>query len=213
MILTRYLYDKAKVEVSLRSAIIKQEYNQAVFWAYELYYSGFQQEVLDQLQEIYNHLFAKNHPRMGMYIRLKRKQFEKFPELVATIIKNLTMKNPEIHESPKAKFVNVKPHHIEPFMTKEPEVHPWKHLREVCVYGVEGNCSKEEWTEYRTNWIQYTIGSPVWKERVELYEGKMKDVVVFENEDKEEDFHNRFDYEPDEQPLEIQQRCIGILSF
>ena len=30
-------------------------------------------------------------------------------------------------------------------------------------------------------------------------------------EDEKEEFHNRWDYEPDEQPAEIQNRCIGIL--
>jgi len=211
MILTRYLYDKTKVETSLQSAIMKQDYDQALFWAYELFYSGFQAEVIDQSQKIYEKFFSKNHPRMGRYIKLKKIQLQQNPELLATIIKNLTMKNPTIQENPTAKFVNVKPHHIVPFMTKEPDTKTpvWRFLHEVCKYGVEGKSSVDELKEYRNEWLRNS--SPIWKDRLAVFGGKIiEGVVVFEHEDKEEEFYNRFGYEPDEQPLEIQKKCIGV---
>lgn len=207
MILTRYLYIKSKVEISLKDAIKKHYYKEAVFWAYELYFSGFKQEVLDILENIYQTMFSKNHPKLGRYIKMKR--VIETPELIATIIKNLTMKNPEIKETSGVKFVNVKRHHIEPFMTKEPEGPGWKFLREVCLYGVLGKCSKDELTMFRSKWIYCLSQTPLWRERMKEYGEWKEDVFVFTNEYKEEEFHDKWDYEPDEQPLIIQERCIG----
>ena len=207
MILTRYLYIKSKVEDSLKDAIHKHYYNDAVFWAYELYFSGFQQEVLDILDKIYQTRFSKNHPKLGRYIQMKKGL--ETPELIATIIKNLTMKNPEIKETAGVKFVNVKRHHIEPFMTKEVD-RPWKLLREQCTYSVIGKATKEEIINFREHWIDFAVKSPIWMERVLAYNGKIEnDKVVFED-NNDEAFYNRFGYEPDEQSLEIQQRCLGV---
>jgi hypothetical protein len=195
MILTRYLYDKAKVEETLYHAILQRDYQQSAFWAYELYFSGFEKEVVDQLHHIYHTRFEKNRPKLGIYIQKKQAELEGKPELIATIIKNL-MKNPDVPEIPDVKFVNVKPHHIESFRTKEPEGPGWKFLREVCLYGVLGECSLEDLAKYRRDWVSCVSQTPIWMER-------MKD-------DGGEAFHNRWDYEPDEQPLLIQERCMGF---
>jgi hypothetical protein len=34
--------------------------------------------------------------------------------------------------------------------------------------------------------------------------------VEFKNDDDLEGFHDKYDYEPDEQPLNIQKGCMGI---
>jgi hypothetical protein len=207
MILTRYLYIKSKVEVSLKDAIQKHYYKDAVFWAYELYFSGFQKDVLDILENIYQTMFSKNHPKLGRYIKMK-KAIET-PELIATIIKNLTMKNPEIKETTGVKFVNVKRHHIEPFMTKECLI-VWKTMREQCEYGVVGKATKEEIINFREHWIDFAVKSPIWLERVLEYNGQIDNgKVVFEYNNDEEEFYSRFGYELDEQPLIIQMNCIG----
>ena len=33
--------------------------------------------------------------------------------------------------------------------------------------------------------------------------------IVFENPEREEEFRDKYDYEPDEQPAEIRVKCIG----
>jgi hypothetical protein len=209
MILTRYLYDKSKVINSLIESIKKHYYDESLFWAYELYFSGFQEEVIICLENIYKMMFSKNHPKLGLYISKKKAESHQKPELVATIIKNLTMKNPQIPETQGVKFVNVKEHHILPFMTKEEKM-DWKFLREVCSYGVLGKASKEELSAFRENWVYHASGSPIWSKRIELFDGKIGDNIIFEDDEREEAFYDKYGYEPDEQPLEIQQRCIGI---
>jgi hypothetical protein len=209
MILTRYLYVKQLVEASLQEAILKREYEQSVFWAYELYFSGFEQEVLDNLEIIYETIFKENHPKLGLYISKKSRELKDKPELIATIVKNLTMKRADIKETPGVKFVNVKPHHIIPFMTKEPEGPNWKFLKEVCLFGVLASSLDEiSADEWRQNWILHASGSPIWSKRVIEYGGKMIDNnILFDNE---EEFHDRYNYEPDEQPAEIRKNCIGV---
>jgi hypothetical protein len=205
MILTRYLYVKELVENSLAAAILeKHSYTEAAFWAYELYFSGFEQEVLTRLTDLYETRFTENHPRLGIYLEKKSRELADKPELIAIFVKNLTMKQPHIKESPSGKFVNVKPHHIISFMTKELNGPNWKFLREVCLYGVLGKCSQEDRIKYRQDWLSYVVQTPVWRERMKGYENW--------TEDEEEDFHNRWDYEPDEQPLIVQERCMGVLS-
>ena len=174
MILTRYLYEKTLVEASLQNAILtRRSYDEACFWAYELYFSGFEKEVLSLLIKIYVDLFKENHPNLGIYIRKKSAELNGKPELIATVIKNLTMKSPSNKEAQGVKFVNVKPYHINPFMTKEPKGPCWKFLREVCLYGVLGNSSMDI-TGWRENWLVHAMGSPVWSKRMIEYGGYAK---------------------------------------
>ena len=201
MFLTRYLYDKAKVEETLYHAILKRDYHQSAFWAYELYFSGFEEEVREQLNQIYHTRFEKNHPKLGLYFRKKQAELKGKPELIATLLKNL-MKNPDVPETQGVKFINVKPHHIESFRTKDPEGPRWKFLREVCLYGVLGKCSQEDRLKYREDWLSCVLQTPIWRERMKGY-GQW-------TEHEEEEFYNRWNYEPDEQPVEIQNRCIGV---
>ena len=210
MILTRYLYNKPLVLLSMESAILKKNYNESLFWAYELYFSGFQEEVLYCLEEIFIRCFKENHPKLGLYIDKKKTELEGKPELIATIIKNLTMKNAEVVESPRVKFVNVKEHHIVGFYTKESNNIPnWKFLREVCLYGVLVSENKTEKNNWCCNWLLYCLHTPIWSERISEYGLIQDNQIFFKDGDSEEEFHNLYDYEPDEQPTEIRIKCIG----
>jgi hypothetical protein len=58
LILTRYLYAKNEVELALLVAILNKKVSSALFWAYELYYSGFINELKQLLFKIYIDFFA-----------------------------------------------------------------------------------------------------------------------------------------------------------
>ena len=215
MILTRYLYNKDLVLYSLDLAVKKKNYDECLFWAYELYFSGFEKDVLDCLEEIYLRDLKENHPKLGLYINKKMAELEGKPELVATIIKNLTMKNGDLPESPKVKFVNVKEHHITAYYTREPSdinngIPNWKFLQTVCLYGVQNKIDNKMDNEWRSNWLLYCLKTPIWVKRLVSYgmfdeDGKF----IFGSEDKEEEFHDIYNYEPDEQSAEIRNKCIG----
>jgi hypothetical protein len=50
---TRYLYAYDEVECALLSAILNKDFDTAIFWSYELYYSGFKDELITLLFKIY----------------------------------------------------------------------------------------------------------------------------------------------------------------
>jgi len=63
---------------------------------------------------------------------------------------------------------------------------------------------------YLNDWLYYASLSPVWKERIETYGGSSDSFknIVFENEDSEEAFYQRYGYEPDEQTEECHHKSI-----
>ena len=64
---------------------------------------------------------------------------------------------------------------------------------------------------FREKWLYYGAKSPVWEERIEEYGGKVDEElekVVFENEDSEEAFYDRFGLDPDEQPKQVIDKII-----
>ena len=151
IILTRYLYNKSNVLLSLQQSFDTKDYDSELYWTYEMYYSGFEEEIIKYLLDIMENKY-KNHPKLNSYIRKKYtdKNTDK-NTLPATIIKNLSMNDPEKPE------------------TSNPRLQ---------------------------------------------YNGKIdnrKKTVEFMNEDEYELFHDKFNYEPDEQSLELQKNCMGIL--
>lgn len=215
MPLTRYLYNKCSVVLSLRNAIHTAEYDVAVFWAYELYYSGFQKEAINILLDIYKKRYSKNHPKLGMYIQKKISDMK--DETIATIVKNLTIKRPDLMETADVKFINVKAYHIEPYKTLDPvNCVKWKYLQTACKYAVcKEKLQKEEietrLSIFRKNWLYQASFSPIWMDRIKQVGGIVKEgSIKFPTEDDEETFYDQYGFEPDEQPLEVQTKCMGI---
>ena len=52
--LTRYLYSRIEVKQSLFVSLLQRDVEQALFWGYELYYSGFQEETFEFVLDIYD---------------------------------------------------------------------------------------------------------------------------------------------------------------
>lgn len=94
---TRYLYEKDEVKLSLITSILNKK-EEAVFWAYELYYSGFVYDLVELLLNIYYDFYASLNPSFENYLHIKIKlllnkegELEKEPEkeeLLAVIVNN-----------------------------------------------------------------------------------------------------------------------------
>ena len=54
LIFTRYLFSKVEVKISLFTSLLEHEFREALYWAYELFYSGFRDETMDFVMSIYN---------------------------------------------------------------------------------------------------------------------------------------------------------------
>ena len=74
IVFTRYLYLKSGVLESLECSILKNDFQESLFWGYEIYYSGFEEEIFD-------------------FLFLKKKRKEKNEDNLGTIIKNMCLRN------------------------------------------------------------------------------------------------------------------------
>jgi hypothetical protein len=70
IILTRYLYNKIDVKQSLLLSLLEHNYDQALFWGYELYYSGFKHDVFIYLSNIYDFIYSFNNPTLREPFRI-----------------------------------------------------------------------------------------------------------------------------------------------
>ena len=73
LVFTRYLYVKDEVRISLLVSILNKS-DDAIFWAYELYYSGFETELLNLIWKIYYDFFATLNPTFEQYLLKKHKE-------------------------------------------------------------------------------------------------------------------------------------------
>ena len=67
--------------------------------------------------------------------------------------------------------------------------------------------------DFCDHWLFYASKTPIWEHRILQYNGTInneKKTVEFENHELLEEFFEKYGFEPDEQTIEIQRRCIGI---
>ena len=151
-IFTRYLYIVPDVYASLLDAIEQKKRDEALFWAYELYYSGFENELVRFLEKYIQQITLSNQIRRFIEKKInilseshcdsttnsvgKRRsptefrRLNKKDPLIATIIVNMIA---YIRE--KNIFINYSDKDIEEFQTvKTTQLQHWKVLRTVCLY-------------------------------------------------------------------------------
>lgn len=90
LILTRFLYAKDEVELSLMMALLKNEDLQIIYyWAYELYYSGF--AIFDLLLKIYLDCYYEKQPYLLSYIRKKQQLWKADGDMkhIAYVLRNM----------------------------------------------------------------------------------------------------------------------------
>lgn len=90
LILTRFLYSKDEVELSLLTALLKNEDIQIVYyWAYELYYSGF--DIFEFLWKIYLDFYYEQQPYFVTYFNKKHSLWKQDNSMVhiAYIVRNM----------------------------------------------------------------------------------------------------------------------------
>ena len=96
IVLTRYLYLKDEVKLAFLVSLLNKS-DDAIFWAYELYYSGFKTEFYDYIWKIYYDFFATLNPSFEQYLN-KMLKFNKInnkeidDKLVSTIVQDLLIR-------------------------------------------------------------------------------------------------------------------------
>ena len=70
---TRYLYEKDEVKLALILSILNKKEENAEFWAYELYHSGFKLELIDLFWSLYYDFYYTQNPSFEKYLQTKLK--------------------------------------------------------------------------------------------------------------------------------------------
>ena len=103
-------------------------------------------------------------------------------------------------------------------------VRTYKILEQVTKYGIDEhnylslfNLKREREDivgAYRDYWLGCAVRSPVWLSRIHEYGGSVTESgkVVFNNDELEEDFSNKYNLEPDEQKLETQNKTTQYIK-
>ena len=69
---TRYLYPKVFVKQSIMLALLEHNYDETMFWTYELYFSGFEDETYDFIFKLYNDIYCYNNPKLIKFMESTR---------------------------------------------------------------------------------------------------------------------------------------------
>jgi len=231
--LTRYLYIKQDVNASLLVAILEKDATQAIFWAHELYFSGFEKEVTEYLYGIYINIFYVYNPRLKKLMDICMFRYHPDPHILETIILNLTAQprrfslqafmcrneclaepSPDAFEKETPIFIFSK---LDGSCFHENSRIPVdKVLQRRCLYSTDktimnvfGILFSEQFNiheEHRMYWEYYAAFSPVWKKRIEEYHGTVNHDtkrIDFENDDYLESFYEEYGYDLDEQPTAL----------
>lgn len=93
IILTRFLYIKDEVEVALLVTILQKK-KESIFWAYELYFSGFEMDVFNLIWTIYYDFFAGLNPLFEKYIQEKQEEWNthKSDVIIGQLVENLLIR-------------------------------------------------------------------------------------------------------------------------
>ena len=74
LVFTRYLYIKEEVRIGLLVSILNKS-DDAIFWGYELYHSGFKHEFFNLIWKIYYDFFVTSNPAFEVYLLKKHKEW------------------------------------------------------------------------------------------------------------------------------------------
>jgi len=149
-VFTRYLYIKNDVVWSLFHSIIWREIDESLFWAYELYYSGFQEEVFTIIQYIYDECYKDSNPvSLQKHLQKIYEEWKETPNkdwLLATYVVNILYRKhdmmsfikkydyaaysrePEGGESLPEPNINKNPKKIVFIQYREEDIKPYKTL-------------------------------------------------------------------------------------
>lgn len=232
LILTRYLYNKDKIAPALTNAILKHNIEESLFWAFELFYSGFNTEVFYILGMIYRMYYETGNPNLVDFIRQlvdKSESIYPLDHVLLNIVLNLVCRecNP-IKESPLRIWVSLDelPKYIEKYanIIESPPCISTQILSAACKYSLLSSADDTDSVNqpndviqsenYKNYWLYYANRSPIWKERILEHGGVIDDLtckITFPDETHEYLFYEKYGYEPDEQSIDIQQKCLGFI--
>ena len=243
--LSRYLYSITDVKQSLFLSILGHDGEQALFWGYELYFSGFQEETFDYLLDIAKILFQiypldcdeDNHMidlvnyslylwrlsphdsdhQLGNCILTMCNHNHNLAPFIRTYFKTNIEKTSHLSDNIYITFDSEKVNNYTPSYSDKPLYKELQYARKYAVNKTYNQLFQTYTPEnlnevYFKNWLYHASFSPLWEQRILEYGGIVDEEekqVIFEDEDLEEEFYSKWNYEPDEQSIETHQKAMG----
>ena len=235
---TRYLYPKVFVKQSIMLALLEHNYDETMFWTYELYFSGFEDETYDFIFKLYHDIYRYDNTKLIKFMEITRDVWYKNSLqywLIGSIVATLCYCNyrldkfvehyfkvhcSHIEQPPKRLvIVQLREQDIREYKINRHVDPPRNYLGLVCKYPIRNNMNRlfmsdipDLHNKWYYNWEFYAGQSPLWQERFDDFHARInmkEQKVKFEDEDWKEAFYERWNLEPDEQSLELQHIILG----
>jgi hypothetical protein len=220
---TRYLYDMTQCQCMVFKAILDKDHTQTLFWVCELFYSGFEYELLELAYILYMSYYVENHPSYGKFMKQQytnsvNKELDVRACYYGNMFINMIYLTPAFYTMPPATnkrriYLMLKYDDIEQFCSPPTKTNV---LKTKCVYAIDLDhcaalCNADVEIDtpiltlhHQLNWLEYCIQTPYWINIFGKYNGCVKEgKVVFESEQDEDAFFEDYGYEPDEQPKHV----------
>jgi len=236
IILTRYLYNKIDVKQSLLLALLEHNHEEALFWGYELYYSGFENDAFVYLSNIYEFIYSFQNEFIREALRKIITQWKSNNSEdwhIGSIIMTLSSRNYNLKYFMKAYFdydspeyicdkknnfiIHLKEKDIEKYKTVS-NVIPSNYLALGCKYPIRKevndifNFVEISRKEFELYWLYHCRDTPFWIDNIINYDGMIDDFnkhIEFPNDTLCDAFYDKWNIEPDDQPEYIYDYCVG----
>jgi hypothetical protein len=239
-IFTRYLYEKREAMHALLVALLKKQMRTALFWTYELYFSGFELELWDWIACIYEEFYKTWNPRYERHLVAKYDEWSDTlnPDLIGSVVMTLSHRSSslvlyfermgiEIAESTTTPIPEKYVFHFN-FLQDYATVCPAK-LAEVSKFAIPkqatrffmdhanlDSLSDDAIREayFGPDWLYYCRQTPLWRTRIQEYGGTIDTQnkrIAFPSDDSLEQFYDKYGFEIDEQSLDTHEKH-GILE-
>lgn len=199
IVFTRYLYIKKEVEHSFINAILKKDRDQALFWGYELYYSGFRFDLVELLSNLYDTYYS-HHTRLEQFLNEKCVELFENPErdwIIGILILNMVyreLSSSSISIHSYILYIMLNAQDIVEYKTVAQDKYISRCvLKNVCKYTpcrkvieidegnvninipfpniLYGNDEMKIEDKYYFHWTYYAAFSPIWKQRIVQFGG------------------------------------------
>lgn len=200
---TRYLYSKIEVKQSLLLALLEKKTDEALFWAYEIYFSGFRDDVWEYVANVYETIYSFDNPRLRESIQKIWDEWTTNTDLhchLGTIIMTLSNRKYQIHHFAETYFgvkcvkpinpiieagpsmnliIRMKETDLEKYKTVFPDC-PRNYLKMGCRFPIRNEiCTLFDTppSDFSKNnyyhWLYYCKDTPFWVEKINEFGGQL----------------------------------------
>lgn len=203
ILFTRYLYNKTEVKQSLFISLLQRNLDEAMFWAYELYFSGFDTDLFDYIINVYREVYSLLNPKLVLFLEQMVITWSKDKSshwTIGSIITTLIHRDYDINSfvttyfnvNCKSKLINTKTKRKFIITLTNDDIDKYRTnrsgradtvLQRSCKYAVYKEYNQlfgavipklsDLQNIYYYHWLYYCLDTPVWRNRIFEYNGQI----------------------------------------